>query len=431
MNHLTYDVVIIGGGISGLITLKQMKERGLTCVLLEKQSHTGGIWNRLPSWQDIQHPPIDWTLNGIPMAGPLQKDVLQNINSWVSVYELGSSIRLNTAVQRVQRDTHEWKITTNDQTYFAKHLVVCTGLQNVPYVPALKRDDDSVRQIHSSQLHDAAVLSGKSVTIVGGGASAFDLIELAFAQGAREVNWVFRSVKWFVPSLRSKHVLPQLRWLAWAQMLSRSTDKLSNQVHQQLVAKYRRYGLEALLPSTPFHYERDALVSGRATMLQRFKEIRLFRDEVESVEKGSVLLKQGEIKTDIVLWATGYRLDLEYLHLPKLAGINTREKLAARCHYLIGAADYPNLYFIAPTILDSTSSTPFLTAVLSRSLASLIANRVEIPARVFPGRVNHWDLLKMLAEIDRENFPRGWWRLKSLWRAWHYKKNSQESVSID
>jgi cation diffusion facilitator CzcD-associated flavoprotein CzcO len=38
------DVVIIGAGISGLATLKCLKEAGLSAVVLERTGEVGGLW---------------------------------------------------------------------------------------------------------------------------------------------------------------------------------------------------------------------------------------------------------------------------------------------------------------------------------------------------------------------------------------------------
>ena len=48
------DILIIGGGIGGIISLYYARKSGLNALLLEKQGAIGGLWAQLPSWQDIQ-----------------------------------------------------------------------------------------------------------------------------------------------------------------------------------------------------------------------------------------------------------------------------------------------------------------------------------------------------------------------------------------
>ena len=38
------DVVVIGAGISGLATLKCLKDAGLSAVVLERTGEVGGLW---------------------------------------------------------------------------------------------------------------------------------------------------------------------------------------------------------------------------------------------------------------------------------------------------------------------------------------------------------------------------------------------------
>ena len=39
-----YDVVCVGGGISGLFTVKYMLSEGLSVIALEKEEEIGGVW---------------------------------------------------------------------------------------------------------------------------------------------------------------------------------------------------------------------------------------------------------------------------------------------------------------------------------------------------------------------------------------------------
>jgi cation diffusion facilitator CzcD-associated flavoprotein CzcO len=77
------DVAIVGGGPGGVIALYYATQAGLKTILLEKQDTVGGLWARLPAWQDIQNRAEDWTLGDLPIAGVDQPSILANIQHWV------------------------------------------------------------------------------------------------------------------------------------------------------------------------------------------------------------------------------------------------------------------------------------------------------------------------------------------------------------
>jgi len=43
-NDIEVDTVVIGAGISGLATLKCLKDAGLSAVVLERTGEVGGLW---------------------------------------------------------------------------------------------------------------------------------------------------------------------------------------------------------------------------------------------------------------------------------------------------------------------------------------------------------------------------------------------------
>lgn|GEM_PF-6068979 len=45
----TVDVLIIGGGIGGVISLYYARRAGLTALALEKEAAVGGVWRQVPA----------------------------------------------------------------------------------------------------------------------------------------------------------------------------------------------------------------------------------------------------------------------------------------------------------------------------------------------------------------------------------------------
>src|SRR5256885_13810324 len=86
------DFAIIGGGIAGIVFLKEALQRGHKALLFEKASEVGGLWRDAPPWQDVQTRTEDWSINGLPIEGVDQKSIQKNIAAWVEKYDLSRSI---------------------------------------------------------------------------------------------------------------------------------------------------------------------------------------------------------------------------------------------------------------------------------------------------------------------------------------------------
>jgi cation diffusion facilitator CzcD-associated flavoprotein CzcO len=61
-----HDLIMVGGGIGGIISLKYAKDAGLDAILLEKGDAVGGLWRDLPAWQDLQIRREDWSQTPMP-----------------------------------------------------------------------------------------------------------------------------------------------------------------------------------------------------------------------------------------------------------------------------------------------------------------------------------------------------------------------------
>jgi len=172
------ELAIIGGGLAGLIHLHYARGAGLRALVLERESGVGGLWRRLPAWQDLQVSLADFVVGDLALAGPMQPQVLAYAESWVERFALADGIRLDCPVHRARHTGSCWELDTPAGTVRARHLVAATGGHNKPVIPTVSRRDSSVREFHSSALRDPATLKDRHVLVVGGGASAFDLLDL-------------------------------------------------------------------------------------------------------------------------------------------------------------------------------------------------------------------------------------------------------------
>ncbi|TGN40297.1 NAD(P)-binding domain-containing protein [Marinobacter confluentis] len=421
--HEVLDLVIVGGGIGGVICLKYALDAGLKVRLLERSDRVGGLWRDLPAWQDIQFRKEDWTLGNLPLEGEGQPHILKNIEAWVERFELAPHIELNAPVIRARPSGDSWEVTTETITYRAKWLVAATGGHNRPIVPEPEREASLIREYHSSALRDPGELKGRRVTVVGGGASAYDLLDLCFAQGADRVDWVYRSTKWMRPTRRFKHLGVDVRTLSRYQMLGLPEGWIYRLLNRDLRARYAKAGINAILPERDFDIRVDQLIPGRPRMLEHFVDIERHQGEVGSLSDHTVTLSGGEtFETDLLLWGTGYGVDFRYLGLEGLNQAKNLNEIGSRCYSGFLSSDAPNLFLLAPGVLDTNTSTPWAYAHVAKSIMSQIGGHsvfVRPPRDAF---TNHFDLVKLLAPQDRENYRFGTWYLKYLWLALYYPR---------
>lgn len=412
---MPFDLLIVGGGIGGIICLKYARDAGLQALLLERRHRVGGLWCELPSWQDIQVRREDWTLGDLPVTGEDQASILRNIEAWVERFGLARDIRLNAAVSRARPTRQGWAVTTGHETLDARWLVAATGGHNRPVIPQVGRSDPAMAEYHSCALRDPGILAGKRVTVVGGGASAFDLLDLALARGAGRVAWVYRSTRWMRPTRQAKYFGTDVRRLLRFQVLGAPPGLINRMLNRELRARYAKAGIEAILPEREFDIRRDQLLPGRPGMIRDFARIVRHRGEPRRLEGDVVQLSTGEaIPTDVLLWGTGYAADLGYLDVPALAGASSLPGLARRCRGVFRSMDAPNLFLLAPGVLESNTTTPWAYAHAARSIMSQVAGRAVFDDPPVEGLTNHFDLVRMLARRDRRNFPWLRWRLKYL-----------------
>lgn len=398
------DVAIIGGGIAGLIHLHYARLAGLDALLLERAPAVGGLWRELPAWQDIQICPVDWTVGDLPIAGPLQPQVLANIESWVSRFDLAEGIRLSCPVTLARHDGRCWVLGTPQATLRARHLVAATGAHNRPWVPPVDRRDGSVAELHSSALRDPEQLDGARVLVVGGGASALDLLDQCLLHRAAHIAWAYRSLRWFTPTTKPKAVAGSVRPVARMQAEGVPVERQNEIVRADLVGRYRKFGIEALMPERPLDLRTDQLFPGRAGMLAGLDQIERHVAEVTALEGGQARLSDGStLDVDIVLWGTGYRTDLRYFANPALAAVTGVNELARRCGGIVRSLDEPDLYF--PDVgLEGYGATSWIFALMARSVMSHIRGTAQLGLEPLRHRLNHLEMVRYFARRDPASF---------------------------
>jgi cation diffusion facilitator CzcD-associated flavoprotein CzcO len=403
------DLAIVGAGIAGLIHLHYARAAGLDALVLEAGPRLGGLWRVLPAWQDIQFSPVEWAIGDLPLAGPLQPQILGNLQAWADRFDLHDGIRCDHPVRHARHDGTCWVLDTPQGEVRARHLVAASGGHNTPRIPPVARRDSRVREWHAAALRDPARLAGRDVMVVGGGASAFDLIEQCLMHGARRIDWVYRGLRWFLPTLRPK-ATASVRPFAKMQVQGLSAAEQSARLGADMVARYAKFGLQAIQPGRPMDVRHDQLFPGRPRMIEHFARLQRHPGTVQAIDGGRVHLADGSPhEVDMLLWGTGYGTDLRWFDAPAIAAIGSVNELGRRCGCIFRSLDAPDLYF--PGVgLDGIGAAPWAYMLIARSIVSHIRGTARLDLVPVGHKVNHFDIVRHLAPRDPGSYPpgRGW-----------------------
>jgi cation diffusion facilitator CzcD-associated flavoprotein CzcO len=179
-------LAIIGSGFAGLAAAIRIKQSGDDdFVVLERASDLGGVWrdNRYPGCAcDVES--HLYSLSSVPNPEwsrqfSSQPEILAYLKQCAREAGVLPHIRFSTNVDRMAWDemSGEWLIETSQGDYRARFVVAAMGSLNDPLIPDLKGLEGFRGQaFHSSRWPQDIDLNGKSIAVVGTGASAVQYI---------------------------------------------------------------------------------------------------------------------------------------------------------------------------------------------------------------------------------------------------------------
>jgi len=309
-------VAVIGGGPAGLAAAAMLKPRGLRVRVLEKADSIGARWR---GHYDRLHLHTTRSLSALPgLSIPPEYGTWVARDDFVQYQERyaahhGLEVELGTAVERVDREGHGWRLHTSKGDVAATYVVVGTGYNNAAFLPPWPgRERFSRELIHSHRYRNAEPYRGKRVLVVGTGNSGAE-IATDLAEHGAEVWWSFRT---------PPNILPRAAFGVATQRLGILLRPLSPAVVDSIAAGYGWVTIGSLakfgLPRAPRGLYTAVLRDHVLPILDvgLASAIRAGRvrpvPAVESFDESSVALADGQrIVPDAVVACTGYRPALE------------------------------------------------------------------------------------------------------------------------
>ncbi|KYZ86704.1 4-hydroxyacetophenone monooxygenase [Alcanivorax sp. KX64203] len=379
----THQVIIIGAGFGGLGMAIQLKTQGQhDLLLIEKGDDVGGCWrdntypgaacdvpSHLYSFSFERHYP--WSRRFAPQA-----EILDYLRHCTDKYGIREHIRFGTEVTEARYlDAHGlWQLTLSDGgTVTTRALITATGQLNQPAYPPLSGIEDfQGPHFHSARWDHDVDLTGKTVAVVGTGASAIQFVPevarkagrlLLFQRSAAYVlgkpdrryrRWEHRLLK----TLPITQTLDRLRIYAAneSRVLGFTSLQKAMTVYQRL---FRRH-LEKHIadPSLRAKLTPDYPMGCKRILMSNHYYPALARDNVEVINHGIQSVDHSGLtdstgthhRADAIIYGTGFRAT-DFLTPMTIIGrhgltLNQVWRDGAEAYLGITVHGFPNLFML-------------------------------------------------------------------------------------
>ena len=377
------DVLIIGTGFGGLGMAIKLKDAGLDdFAILEKGSDVGGCWREntypgaacdVPSllYSFSFEAKSDWTRHFAP-----QNEIYGYLKHCANKYQLTPHIQFNTQVTQASfdEDTGLWTIiSSTGQTWQSRIFISACGQLSQPAMPNLKgMDSFSGKVMHSATWDHEYDLKGKTVAVIGTGASAIQFVP-EVAKQVKHMTVLQRSAPYIIPKPDRAYgplLKSLLKNVPLFQKLYRLNIYLQHEIRllgftwlQKMMPLAERQANKFMCktiqdPELRKKFTPDygigckrILISNNYYKAFTQSNVALETTAISHIESDGVVLKNGEkLVVDAIIYGTGFKAT-QFLSPMKVTGLNNKvlnkewEK-GAEAFLGITVKDFPNFYML-------------------------------------------------------------------------------------
>lgn len=312
-------VVIIGAGPAGISAALSLKDRGVSSLVVDRAPEVAASWRnrydrlKLNTGRQFSHLPGRPYPKGTPLY-PTRDQVVAHFER--HAHEHGIQLCLGTAVHRIHRRPPGWQLTTSRGDIDARHVVVATGYQNIPSIPAWPGTYCG-KLVHSSAYRNPTPYAGKRVLVVGSGSSGLEIAHDLSAGGAAKVWLSVRTPPNLLPREGPLGLPNDVLSVPLFRLPARIADFISVAARRSAFGDLEEFGL-------PIPEEGPFARAHRLHVAPSVVDV----DVIEAVRRGSVevvtavaafecdqvvLVNGSRILAEAIICATGYRPGLDQL----------------------------------------------------------------------------------------------------------------------
>ncbi|MDX1554216.1 MAG: NAD(P)/FAD-dependent oxidoreductase [Marinobacter sp.] len=344
--------VIVGAGTSGLSLAYYLRQQGMRPVILEAKHAPGSAWRERHS--QLRLNTHRW-LSGLP-GKPLPRKLgafvrcqdyiayLEQYAHWL-VEAHGVDIRYGVSVRGLCRENSRWLLDTSHGALQAERVILATGPERVPYIPAWEgRDTTQIIQKHAADFGNAKDYHHQRVLIVGGANSGIDVANcLVRDGGCRSLAISMRQGTHLLP-VRVLGLPTQLMAPLLTTLPLKVQDRVGAFMSRLCFGNLEKWGIRTPelgvcsrleLKGTAPGFDDGFVAAVKEGRIQVVPDVRRF-------ERHSVEFVDGQSLTcDVVIFATGYRSGLSQL-IGHLGLVDSEGRLTASALY--GSDQWPDLW---------------------------------------------------------------------------------------
>lgn len=406
-------VAIIGSGFGGLGMAYSLKQAGIDHIaMFEKAADLGGTWreNTYPgcgcdvpshfySYSFEPHYPWAWRY-------AKQSEILAYQHHVAKKYDLDRHIRYGREVTQAAFDDARalWTLTFKDgDTVEAESVVSAVGQLHQPAYPNIPgREKFQGKTFHSANWDHTYALEGKTVAVIGTGASAVQFVpeivkrvkSLKLFQ--RSPGWTFPKVekqfsrfeRWLLDTFPFIHDLDRLRIFLVCEVLAAAYN--GNRLLAGLVTSISKLQLwwqvrdpalrKKLKPDFPIGCKRILLTNAWLPALAA-PVTEVVDDAVAEITETGVRTADGQLReVDAIIYGTGFKAT-QFLTPMTVRGLGGKDlhqtwQQGAEAYLGMAISGFPNFYVLyGPNTNVGSGSIIYMLERQQRYLAQLIAER--------------------------------------------------------
>ncbi|NEO37001.1 MAG: NAD(P)-binding domain-containing protein [Moorea sp. SIOASIH] len=408
--------LIVGAGLSGLVTAKELLDVGIEDVtILEQEEDLGGVWRKY-CWSTATLTSSKWIteFGSYPMPDdypdfPTPEQMMEYLRSFANKFGLEERVRCGITLRAIERKADgKYDVVTNDSTYRDYDFVVlCTGLHGEPNMPALPGLDlFRGKVLHGSKYKTPEAFQGKRVLCTGLGESGIGINSEISSVAARTVvsatsytpfpriypftcNPIDQMMYWPIGQYMGCYQEILTFGMSWYTRLPKIFKPAYARFHRSLRWSPKEWLPEAMLPYRWHgkHWTKPGLrfgkISGNLTRPEAPTDDILFlvhskkivpKGRVVRFDETSAYFEDGSREeVDALVVNTGYKPTLLSIKLPNDWKYRHLDLYKGCFH-----PEMPNLAFVG-LVRPTIGSIPAMAEMQARFVAQVFANKVKLP----------------------------------------------------